>query len=501
VKNPHSIALSASVTLGLNYDDVYNSLVNPQPGLVYVVLKDFVSPADVKLLQELKAQLSDEYVNKDSPNLSGLYFKQHLKRSYPENDLASNVLGFVTLEGRGYFGVEEQYNDLLAGAPVTVWVPQDPNRAEEMPKIPAGSALVLTIDREIQSAVEEILDNAMIETGSSSGTIVVMDPKTGEILAMTSTPRLNLNDFWRYGEVYNNVSEFNRAISMPYEPGSIFKILTMAAGIDSGRVGMYSSFFDNGFYQIGGGYIQNWDQGAWGAQDMIGCMEHSLNVCFAWLADQIGSDDFYSYMRRFGIGHPTNIDLSNEASGRLKAPGDDDWSELELGTNSFGQGVATTPIQMLMAASALANNGQMVSPHVLYALASNNGRQYNTPTQIIGSPISAQTAQTMSELLATSLERGESQGLVPGYRLAGKTGTAQIPTQYGTYSTTQTNASFIGWGPIDDPRFMVYVWLEKPESSDWASIVSAPVFRQVVERLVVLMQIPPDAIRLSLSGQ
>jgi cell division protein FtsI (penicillin-binding protein 3) len=142
----------------------------------------------------------------------------------------------------------------------------------------------------------------------------------------------------------------------------------------------------------------------------------------------------------------------------------------------------------------------MVSPHVVYGLVS-NGRQYNTPPQYLGSPISPETAETLNQMLATSLERGESLGVVPGYRVAGKTGTAQIPTPSGYYNPDEINASFIGWGPVDAPRFMVYVWLEKPQSEEWASLVAAPVFRQVVERLVILMDIPPDDIRIGLSGQ
>jgi cell division protein FtsI/penicillin-binding protein 2 len=500
VENSHSIALALSVVTGADYNKVKDVIDNPPDGYVYVVLADYVSSDKALELQALQKQLADQYVDSNSPSLAGLDFKAHLQRSYPEDALASNVLGFVTLEGRGYFGVEEKYNDLLAGMPVTVWVPEDPNRAVELPKAPAGADLILTIDRETQAAVETILDQALVDTGSSNGTIVVMDPRTGEIIAMTSTPRLDLNKFWTYGDVYKNAADFNRAISIQYEPGSVFKILTMAAALDTGTVNPGTSYLDVGFIEVGGWYINNWDQGAWGPQDMIGCLEHSLNVCHAWIATQMGADKFYTYLQRFGIGHPTGIDLAGEASGRLKIPGDEDWYDVDLGTNSFGQGVAVTPIQMLMAASAIANDGRMVYPHVLYGMVS-NGRQYNTPTQITGTPISPQTARTLSEMLAIALERGQSVSLVDGYRIAGKTGTAQIPGPNGVYLQDATNASFIGWGPVDDPKFMVYIWLEKPEKSDWAAIVASPVFKQVVEKLVVLLEIPPDSIRRSLAGQ
>ena len=465
-----------------------------------MVVKDFVPSDKARELQSLKSELVAKYAGAGDASLSGLDFKAHLMRSYPENSLASNVLGFVTLENRGYFGVEEKYNDLLSGVPVTVWVPEDPNRAGELPKVPKGADLILTIDREIQAMVEEELQKGVQESGSAAGTIIVMDPRTGGIMAMASTPGMDLNDFSNYTTIYHNASEFNRGVSMQYEPGSVFKILTMAAAIDSGTVVPGTTYLDTGFYEIGGRFIYNWDQGAWSPQNMVGCLEHSLNVCMARLADLMGEDTFYTYMRRFGIGHPTGIDLSMEAAGRLKVPGDEDWYKVDLGTNSFGQGVAVSPIQLMAAASALANDGKMVYPHVLYAMVS-NGSQNNTPAQTLDTPISPQSARTVSEMLALAMEDGKSVANVEGYRLAGKTGTAQIPGADGQYDPKLTNASFIGWGPLDDPKFMVYVWLERPQKSDWAAYVASPIFHDVVEKLVVLLGIPPDAVRHQLTGQ
>jgi cell division protein FtsI (penicillin-binding protein 3) len=203
--------------------------------------------------------------------------------------------------------------------------------------------------------------------------------------------------------------------------------------------------------------------------------------------------NFYSYMERFGLGHATGIDLAGEAMGRLKVPGDTDWYPVDLGTNSFGQGVSVTPLQMLMAVSAIANEGRMVTPHVLYSML-RDGHQYNVPSQYAGSPITAETARTLNEMLAISLEQESSQALLPGYRLAGKTGTAQIPTEYG-YDATRTNVSFVGWGPVDDPRFMVYVWLNSPSTSIWSSETAAPVFSEVAEQTVIMLNIPPDSVR------
>ncbi len=495
ITDPTTIALAAQMYLEQDFNAVMEMLAAPPEDVTYLRLADYVSTDQAMQLMKMQEEMSKD------PNgnpLAALGFRAHLGRQYPEDELASNLLGFVTQEEYGYFGVEAKYNNLLSGIPVTLLVPTDPRRAVELPEIPPGDSIILTIDRELQASIENILEQALLETGSESGTIIVMDPRTGEILALATTPTLNLNDYSSVEDIFTGETPFNRAISQAYEPGSVFKILTMAAALDNGTVQPGTIFLDQGIFNYSGVNIYNWDGGAWGYQDMTGCLGNSLNVCLAWVATEMGNDSFYAYMQRFGIGHPTGIDLAGEVTGRLKLPGDTDWYPIDLATNSFGQGVSVTPIQMVMAASALANEGQMVYPHLLYATVQ-DGRQHTMSTQVVGNPVSADTARTITEMLAVALETEASRGLVPGYRVAGKTGTAQVPTPYG-YDDEQTNASFIGWGPVDDPQFLVYVWLEKPQSSPWGSVVAAPVFRQVVEKLVVLMGIPPDAVRMQLAG-
>ena len=406
---------------------------------------------------------------------------------------------FVNREGLGYFGIEEKYDTLLAGNPVKVLIPTDPNKAFEIPRVPDGTTLVLTIQRDLQAAAEQILDEALYTYGAQGGTIIVMDPGNGEILAMAVTPRMDLNQFWNYGLIYTNASEFNRAISYPYEPGSVFKILTMAAALDSGTVTPNTTYLDTGSILVGGATIQNWDLEPWGLQDMTGCLQHSLNVCLAMVSTKMGASTFYGYMDNFGMGHLTGVDLAGEAAGLLKIPGDADWYPVDLGTNAFGQGVAVTPIQIMMAASSIANNGRTVTPHTLLAMV-RDGRQYNVPAQFAGSPISEETANTLTGMLAYSLESESSLALVPGYRVAGKTGTAQIPVN-GFYDFNQTNASFIGWGPVDDPQFMIFVWLERPSASIWGSETAAPVFSQMAQKSVVLLDIPPDSVRQQIAAR
>ncbi|MDD5368703.1 MAG: penicillin-binding protein 2 [Anaerolineaceae bacterium] len=510
VSNPGTIAATLNRVIGSDYAQTLATASIPyvEGKAQFAILDDFITGDKIDELNRLKKQYVKDAANVkkgvEPPSLDGLVFTSHLKRSYPEGMLASNVLGFYSYldreKGRGYFGVEEKYNDLMAGQPQQVWLPYDPNLVQKLPDVAPGSSLILTIDREIQASTEGILDKAIKDTGADAGAIVVMDPKNGELLAMATTPRLDPNQYWKYADVFPNATPFNRVVSQTYEPGSVFKVLTMATGLDTGTVNPETSFLDTGVYSIGGGYVYNWDGGAWGQQNMTGCMEHSLNVCLAWLADQIGPTNFYKYIQNFGIGHLTGIDLSGEATFPLRLPGDGQWFPVDLGTNSFGQGLAVTPIQMVMAISAVANGeGKMVAPHILRAMV-DNGRQYNTNSQVVGQPISAQTAKTETEMLAISLEKESSDALVPGYRVAGKTGTAEIPTPTG-YSSDLTNASFVGWGPVDDPRFLVYVWLEKPRTSKWGSVVASPVFSSVVQSLVVQMNIPPDDQRRLLAAR
>jgi len=510
VDNPESIAFAMSSVLKnhpeYDYagysDDIYNVIHKAQiSGNTYVQLADFVTPEELSQLQEWARNYDNlpdvDYGETGKPSLNGLVYRPRLQRYYPENELGSNLLGFVNREGDGMFGVEEEFNDLLAGEPQSVWMTLDPYEVTEIPQLKAGADIVLTIDREIQAAAEEVLDKGVKDSGADGGVVLVMDPNTGEMLAIATTPRLNLNEYYNYADVFTDNIPFNRAISQDYEPGSVFKVLTMAAALDDGAVTPDTEFLDTGSIQIGGITIHNWDWGAWGPQNMEGCLAHSLNVCLTWVATQLGAGPFYQYMQNFGLGRITGIDLAGEAAGRLKIPGDTDWYEAELGTNSFGQGVAVTPIQMVMAISSVANaRGEMMLPHVMRSMV-REGFQYTPTPQVVGTPITAETARHLTDMLAQSLEGESSDALVEGYRVAGKTGTAEVATPMG-YSSDLTNASFVGWGPVGDPRFMVYVWLEKPTSSPWGSVVAAPVFHDMVERLVVLMDIPPDSVRQGL---
>jgi len=424
----------------------------------------------------------------------------HLIRSYPEKKLASNILGFVMRDTKqGQLGIEEKYDSTLFGNDRTLWALWDPHKADQAPDPDHGANIILTIDSVLQADVENILDRTIKKTGALAGTVIVMDPQTGEILTMASSPRADINQYWsdEYLDIINNHENvFNYAIRS-YEPGSVVKVLTMAAALDAGVVEPNTEFIDEGEIEIGGVTIKNWNEKAWGPQNMTSCMQNSLNVCLAWVATELESEQFYNYFQDFGFGQMTGIELSGEAPGLVKSYWSPDYTRSELGTNAFGQGIEITPIQMVKAISAIANKGEMVAPRIIHSIV-DDGYRYTPPKTVVGHPVTAETAQTLTDMLQESLQNESSLALVPGYSLAGKTGTAEIYVPGQGYKSTATNTSFVGWGPTDDPQFLVYVWVSKPSASIWGSEIAAPVFRKVVEKLVIHLGIPPDAVRVAL---
>ncbi len=390
VINSDTVAQDLSAILGLDFTEVKKvarSYVE-EGNERYMVVADFVSADKVHLLENKLAEYEKAEKPKKgpSPSLNGVHWVPHLRRSYPENALAANILGFYNfydrVDGRGILGLEEQYNNLLAGTDTRVVLPMNPTAIQEIPSVPPGSSLILTIDRGIQAAMERIAEKAKEDSGAEAATILVMDPETGEMLAMATTPAFNPNEYQKYGDVFPLGSHYDRAISQLYEPGSVFKVLTMAAALDSGTVTPTTPFVDTGAIEVGGLWIYNWDRGAWGPQDMTGCMQHSLNVCLAWTATQMGPTTFYTYIQNFGLGKYTGIDLAGEQVYPLSLPGDQNWYPVNLGTNAFGQGVAATPIQMITAIAAVANDGKMMAPHVVKAYIQ-DGHQYDISPRLI----------------------------------------------------------------------------------------------------------------------
>ncbi len=489
ITDPEGLAKILSALLSRPYEEVYAlTLKKPEGDIKYVLIQ---RPVSAEIGEKLLAMQRDPL----GPDLGGLIVEPMQTRVYPGGTLASHVLGFVGLDNKGYYGIEEFYNDILAGHPVVGFKPVVPFDVALNPTPDQGADLYLTIDREIQYLAEQSLAKAVELYGAEGGEIIIMEPKTGRILALAVNPAFDPNNYLDDP----NALKPNPAVSAQFEPGSTFKVLTMAAALQSGAVTPETTYQDVGYIEIGGVIIRNWDRAAWGTQDMVGILQHSLNVGTAWVSTEMGPKAFYDYMSAFGIGQVTNVDLSGEAAGHLKHPGDSDWYESDLGTNAFGQGIATTPIQLLAAMSAVANGGAVMQPHLLERVVDGD-RVHTTQPQVLGRPISADVAATLSSMLAVSVEREADGALLPGYSIAGKTGTAQIPIP-GGYDGEKTIASFVGWGPVDDPRFIVLVKLDKPSASVWGSDTAAPTFGEMVKRLVVLMNIPPDDVRHQMAAQ
>ncbi len=383
------IAAVLARTLILPYEDLYNQLTADwgNRGQFRVRLTREVDGGDrwpITVDQVASDMLKAFLLDPEAPDLSGLKLVPAPRREYPAGSLAGHVLGFVNQEGKGFFGVEGFYDSWLAGRSLTIERGYIPPEARLEPDPPAGVNLVLTIDLDIQQMVEEILYQAVEDTGAESGQIIVMHPQTGEILALGITPPLDPNNYepWLVElglqdlELEEDPEEqvINPAVGGQFEPGSTFKVITMAAALDAGVVEPDDGYIDTGVIEVGGIKIRNWNGGAWGPQTMLGCMQHSLNVCLAYVAsEKLGAPLFYEYMNAFGIGRATGIDVAGEVGGQLRTPRHPEWTEADLGTNSFGQGVSVTPVQLLAAVSAIANEGVMVQPHIVRSVVGPDG--------------------------------------------------------------------------------------------------------------------------------
>lgn len=434
-------------------------------------------------------------------DLVGLQLEPRTRRVYPEGDLGAHLIGFVNSNGDGFYGVEGYYNNMLKGKPGLQAGERSPfgdliplGASHFIPPT-SGATLYLTVDRAIQHVIERELENAVIQYGAQSGSVVVLNPRTGAILGMAGYPSYDPN---RYSASSEHLFS-NPAVSEQYEPGSVFKIITMAAGLDAGAVGPYGTIYDAGYIEVGGRIIYNWDRQGHGTVDMTDVLAKSLNVGVAQVAVTLGKDRFYTYLKRFGFGNLTEVDVENEGPGTLKTPKDATWHASDLGTNSFGQGIAVTPLQIASAVAAVANDGLLMKPYIVERIVDAERSVEVKPT-VVRRAISEETAHTLTGMLVEALMRANSQALVPGYKVAGKTGTAQIPVP-GGYHPTLTLASFAGYLPADDPQLLVLVIIDRPVTSKWGSQTAAPTFTRIAEQLVVMLNIPPDDVRLAMSSQ
>lgn len=480
VTDARDVATRLAPVLGQPELDLFEDITSSQPW--------------VQLARPVSAQVAQAVTALD---LDGITIDPIPRRSYPQGTLAAQLLGFVNLDLVGHYGVEGYYQDQMAGmvrdrtvSNIPFDLPQGGWEEDH------GRDIILTIDRDVQFLVEQELFNAINSTGAKSGSIIVMNPRNGEVLAMANYPSFDPNNFY---DIDNPNLLQNPTVSAQFEPGSIMKVMTVASALETATISPNWTYYDEASINVGGVTIRNWDRAAHGNVDVTQVLVQSLNVGASTISTMMGPTSFYDMMDKFNFGRPTGIDLEAEAAGTLHVPGDENWSESMLGTNAFGQGMAVTPLQLLTAFNSVANGGLMMQPHVVREIRDGD-RTYVSQPSSLGRPISPETARVVTDMLIATVRDGVDQAQVPGYTIAGKSGTAEIPSPVG-YESSAWIMTFAGYLPADDPQLSILVKLDRPTSGNWASQVAAPVFQRLADRLVVLLEIPPDDIRHALAAQ
>ena len=433
--------------------------------------------------------------NIEALGLEGIGFEKQEARMYPEASSAAHLLGFVgkDTEGEdiGYFGLEGYYNAPLSGKPGFLGREKDargsPIAIGDTTDVSAvaGVDLLTHIDKTIQLLLDEKLAEGIEKYGAVAGTAVVMNPKDGAILAMSAYPSYDPATYSEFGDTYFK----NPVISDSFEPGSIFKVLVMAAGLDSDAVEPDTKCdICGGPLKVDKYYIKTWNNEYNADATMLDVIVHSDNVGMSFVGQKTGADTLYDYLDAFGIGKATNIDLQGETEPRLREKGT--WNIVDLATTSFGQGVVTTPIQMVRAVGAIANDGILVTPQVVDRIMGETWGEDIKP-EIGGRVISAKTANEVTAMMVEAAENGESKWTyLRGFNVAGKTGTAQIPIA-GHYDEERTIASFVGFAPADNPEFVMLITLREPSSSPWASETAAPLWYTIAKDLFIYFGIQP----------
>jgi len=478
IKDPQRTARLVAPVLGQDSGHMEALLANGQS---YVLLAPRVSARVSQALRNLA--------------LPGIILDPQIRRDYPEASQASQIVGFATNDNKGYWGLEGYYDKLLSGSAGLRSIMRDTAgntiHLSSQPALPSrnGADLHLSLDSVIQGLVEDELKKAVTQHSATGGSIIVMDPRTGYILGMASTPTFNPNKYWQA----DTNTYANPAIGSLYEPGSTFKIFTMAAGLDTGVITPDTSFYDSGVFSVADIVIHNWSGSGFGQETMTQVLQHSANVGASFVAQRLGTERFYEYMKRFQLGQPTGVDLQGEQSGLLPMPGSSNWTIGTLFTNSFGQVESLTPLQVIRGVAAVANGGVMMKPQIVKQIVY-DGRIIDRPPVVAGRVISAQTAHTLTKMLVESAIGGEAElGLVKGYDIAAKTGTANIPGPDGKYIPNATIASIVGYAPAYHPRFVVLVKIDRPRDTPWGSMAAAPVLHDLFQELFMYFHIPPAA--------
>lgn len=421
-------------------------------------------------------------------------------RIHPEGDLAASVLGLTGLDNTGLAGIESRYNDALQGEPGRAIYERD-TTGDPIPygqyiatEPRPGDDLVLTIDRFLQRKAEDYLKAAVETHRAKGGSIIAMNPTTGEILALATWPPL------QYSTLDLNSPDAiallrNPAVTDMYEPGSVMKVVTAAAAVDGGAVSPGTTYFDSGIADVYGIPIKNWDDRSYGTQSMTGVLQHSINTGAIFMMQALEAKSpgaFQDYLDAFGFNRPTGIDLEGEAAGIVRRPTDADWSPVDLATQSFGQSISVTPIQMISAIAATINGGNLVQPHLVKARITPDGIRRDIAPRVVGRAISAETSATIRRML-NEVVAGEGihhPGNPRLYSAGGKSGTANVPVTNG-YDDTQI-ASFVGFAPADDPEILILVKLDENADGLTGTAAAAPVFAAFTDEALAYLNIPPD---------
>jgi len=460
------------------------------------ILKERINKPDDPY-EPLKSKISDETAQKIKDlNLEGIFLKSESWRYFPANKLACHLIGFVGFQEEqkvGRYGVEEYYEEELAGKIGFIEAKRDSlgqliSIGDRVLKEPEdGADIILTIDPNIQFFIEKKLEEIIKSLKATGGTVIVTEVKTGAIKAMANWPSFDPN---KYNEVKNINIFLNPAIHENFEPGSIFKPITMAGALDKGAITPNTTYEDKGFVEISGYVVKNALEGAEGIQTMTQVLEKSLNSGAIFVQQKLGKDDFKKYVEKFGFGDKTEIDLSGEEKGNisnLKRKID-----LEYATASFGQGIAVTPIQLVSAFAAIANDGILMRPYVVEKIVYNNGEEEITKPKQIRRVISSDTASRLTSMLVSVVKNGYGKKAgVPGYLIAGKTGTAQIPDlKTGGYSD-ETIHSFGEFFPAYDSRWAVLIKVDKPKTIRFAADSITPVAKEIAQYILNYYEVPP----------
>ncbi len=487
--------------------EILASYLNRSPVDLQRLFEENKQSAYIQLASNAPAEVGEAIMNNTDLKLNGIGVDIYPIRYHPEKTLAAHLLGFVDVDNKGHYGLEEYFNNFLL-APTDEIAPGPDPQLEKSLGAPSADAalpdslfipsparrdLILTLSRSLQFVAETRLREAIEKYKAESGVVIILDPKTSAILAMAGYPSYNPDQY----SDYKPKRFINPAISDIYEPGSVFKLITFAAALDKKAITPETKFNDTDKFIYGEQTIQNWDRKGRGKVTAQQALAQSLNVTTAKIATRlVGATDFYNTVARFGFGQNTGVELAFEAPGIVNGPNSPKWALGNLATNSFGQGISVTPLQMANAVAAIAAGGVVHRPHIVNMSINDDVIRVKEP-EGVSIAISPEAARTLTQMMVAAANHTKA-ATIPGYAIAGKTGTAEIPT-LGGYKENRTITTFVGFFPADDPQFLILVKLVKPRESAWASKTAAPTFRAIAQDIIHITNLPPDDIRLQTS--